>query len=78
MDIIDLPRMEGRYTWFSGNGLAMSRLDRFLLSDNLISLCKFDNQVVGKRVLYDHSPIWLKFGGCCDWGPKTFRFNNGW
>lgn len=57
MEIIDLLFMGGRYTWFSENGLAMGRLDRFLLSDNLISLWKFDNQVVGKRVLSDHNLV---------------------
>ncbi|XP_058779021.1 uncharacterized protein LOC131653012 [Vicia villosa] len=77
MDVIDLPCVGGRFTRLSGNGHAMSRLDRFLLSDNLISLWKLDNQVVDKRVLSDHSHVWLKSGGS-DWGSKPFRFNNGW
>ncbi|XP_058725892.1 uncharacterized protein LOC131597200 [Vicia villosa] len=38
MELIDLPSVGGRFTWFSGAGNAMSRLDRFLLSDSLISL----------------------------------------
>ncbi|XP_058783675.1 uncharacterized protein LOC131658395 [Vicia villosa] len=77
MKIIDLPSVGGRFTWFSGNGQAMSRLDRFLLTENLILLWKVDCQVVGKREISDHCPVWLKVGGK-DWGPKPFRFNNGW
>ncbi|XP_058775087.1 uncharacterized protein LOC131649341 [Vicia villosa] len=77
MDIIDLPCVGGRFTWFSWNDYAMSRLDQFLIIDNLISLWKFDNQVVGKWVLSDHCPVWLKSSGS-DWGSKPFKFNNGW
>lgn len=29
MNLIDLPCVGGRYTWFNGDGRAMSRLDRF-------------------------------------------------
>ncbi|XP_058757182.1 uncharacterized protein LOC131630421 [Vicia villosa] len=77
MELIYLPCVGGRFTWFSGNGCAMSRLDRFFISDNLALIWKLDNQVVGKRVLSDHCPVWLKAGGY-DWGPKPFRFFKGW
>lgn len=77
MELIDLPCVGGRFTWFSGIGCAMSRLDHFLLTDNLVYDWKLDNQMVGKRVPSDHCPVWLKSGGW-DWGLKPFRFNNGW
>lgn len=54
----------------------MSRLDRFLLSENLVLYWKVECQRVGKRELSNHCPMWLKSGGC-DLGPKPFRFNNG-
>ncbi|XP_058772452.1 uncharacterized protein LOC131646435 [Vicia villosa] len=77
MELIDLPSVGGRFTWFSGAGNAMSRLDRFLLSDSLISSWNLENQLVGKRINSDHCPVWLKPANG-DWGPKPFRFNNGW
>ncbi|MCI35740.1 hypothetical protein A2U01_0056961, partial [Trifolium medium] len=33
MGLLDLPLLGRRYTWFQPNGGAMSRLDRFLISD---------------------------------------------
>lgn len=47
----------------------MSRLDIFLITDNMGSIWKLNNQVVGKRVLSNHCPVWLKAGGC-EWGPN--------
>lgn len=77
MELVDLPCVGGKFTCFSGNDLAMSKLDRFPLTDNLVSDWKLVNQFLGKRVLSDHCPVWLK-GGDVDWGPKPFKFNNGW
>lgn len=31
---VDLPIMGRRFTWYRGDGCSMSRLDRFLLSEN--------------------------------------------
>ncbi|CAI8611002.1 unnamed protein product [Vicia faba] len=33
--------------------------------------------VVGDKDLSDHYHIWIK-RGCVDWGPKSFKFFNGW
>ncbi|CAK8531673.1 unnamed protein product [Lathyrus sativus] len=38
MQLVDLPCVGGRFVWFNGSGNAMSHIDRFLLSDLLISL----------------------------------------
>lgn len=67
MNIIDLPRVGGIISWFSENGYAMNKLDRFLITDNFIPLWKFNNQTISKRVLSDHYLVWLKSGGS-DWG----------
>lgn len=77
MELIDLPCMGGRFTWFICNGLAMSRMDIFLLTDKFIRDWKLVSQFVGKKVLSEHYPVWLKGGGC-DWGTKPVRFNNDW
>ncbi|XP_058759244.1 uncharacterized protein LOC131632513 [Vicia villosa] len=77
MDLVDVPCTGGSNTWFRGNGKAMSRLDRFLLSNKLIEEWNVTDQRVGKRDISDHSPIWLN-SGKKNWGPKPFRFNNAW
>ncbi|XP_058750420.1 uncharacterized protein LOC131623430 [Vicia villosa] len=38
MDLVDIPCVGGKYTWFKDNGKAMSRLDRFLVSRRLLDL----------------------------------------
>lgn len=37
-DLVDVPFKGKKYTWYSGDGQSKSRLDRFLVSDNIISL----------------------------------------
>src|SRR3954470_8530532 len=69
MKLNDLPCVGGRLTWFSGNVCAMSRLDRFFITDNLIFGWKVEYQVEGKRVSSDHCLVWMKSSDC-DWGPK--------
>ncbi|GKV23714.1 hypothetical protein SLEP1_g33413 [Rubroshorea leprosula] len=36
--LVDLPLIRRKFTWYKGDGSAMSRLDRFLLSDDLLNL----------------------------------------
>lgn len=36
MNLIDVPFLSKRFSWFRTDGLAMSIIDRFLLSENLI------------------------------------------
>ncbi|CAK8541087.1 unnamed protein product [Lathyrus sativus] len=52
----------------------MSTLDYFLLSDYLIVYWKIVCQIVGKRDILDHCPIWLKSRNK-NWGLKPFKFN---
>ncbi|XP_058775262.1 uncharacterized protein LOC131649520 [Vicia villosa] len=77
MELVDLPTIGGKFTWFKSNGKAMSRLDRFLLSESLVDDWKVDGQFIGERDVSDHAPIWLK-NNRKDWGPKPFKFNNLW
>ncbi|GAU32253.1 hypothetical protein TSUD_53800 [Trifolium subterraneum] len=72
MELIDVPVTGKKFTWFSANGKAMSRLDRFLLSDNFIVKEEVSGQWIGDRDISDHCPIWL----IClnlNWGPKPFK-----
>ncbi|XP_058767003.1 uncharacterized protein LOC131640642 [Vicia villosa] len=77
MELVDVPTIGGKFTWFSSNGRAMSRIDIFLLSDSLIEDWKVVGQVIGGRDISDHAPIWIK-NNKKDWGPKPFKFNNNW
>ncbi|XP_058734029.1 uncharacterized protein LOC131605721 [Vicia villosa] len=77
MELVDLPTIGGKFTWFKSNGKAMSRLDRFLLSESLVDDWKVDGQCIGERDVSDHAPIWLK-NNRKDWGPKPLKFNNLW
>ncbi|KAI5437886.1 hypothetical protein KIW84_023851 [Lathyrus oleraceus] len=77
MKLTNMSYIGGRFIWFNGSGNAMNRLDKFLLSDNLISLWKITTKWIGQRDISYHCLIWLK--SCSsDWGPKPFRFKNCW
>src|SRR4051812_17809670 len=77
MGVVDVPCVGGRFTWFKDNGKAMSRIDRFLVSRNLIDKWGVVDQRIGTREVSDHVPISLVCGSV-DWGPKPFIFNNTW
>ncbi|MCH94158.1 LINE-1 reverse transcriptase like, partial [Trifolium medium] len=77
LELVDLPLIGRRFTWFHPNGIAMSRLDRVLLSNEW--LFKWGNPIVRvlPREVSDHCPLVVRYGNL-DWGPKPFRFNNFW
>ncbi|XP_058785888.1 uncharacterized protein LOC131660624 [Vicia villosa] len=77
MELIDINCVGGKFTWYKDNGKAMSRLDRFLLSNKLIEVWEVVDQRIEKRDISDHTPIRLNVGKI-DWGPKPFCFNNSW
>lgn len=77
MRIVDVPVMGKRFTWFSGDCSVISRLDLFLVSQDLIKLWGVSSQWVGKRNIDDRCPIALQTG-LQDWGLKPFKFFNSW
>jgi hypothetical protein len=77
MELVDIPVMGKKFTWFSSDGTTMSRLDCFLLSEGFIAKEGISNQWVGDRDISDHCPIWLLTSNQ-NWGPKPFKFNNCW
>jgi hypothetical protein len=77
MELVDIPVMGKQFTWYNSDGTAMSRLDRFLLSEGFIVKGGISNQWVGDRDISDHCPIWLMCSNL-NWGPKPFKFNNCW
>ncbi|GAU47212.1 hypothetical protein TSUD_403530 [Trifolium subterraneum] len=59
MEVVDVPVTGKKFTWFSADRKAMSRLDRFLLSEGFIDKAGVSGQWVGDRDISDHCPIWL-------------------
>ena len=66
-----------RFTWCRPNGSVMSKLDRFLLSDEWLSQWPDSTQFVLERDFSDHCPILLK-ARTIDWGPKPLRIMDWW
>ncbi|GJZ61155.1 RNA-directed DNA polymerase, eukaryota [Tanacetum coccineum] len=75
--LIDV-KMEGySFTWSHPSANKMSKLDRFLVSDGIISLFPSITAICLDRHLSDHCPILL----CevkLDFGPIPFRFFHSW
>ena len=78
LDLRDLPLQGGPFTWSGGlNNQAMTRLDRFLVSEDWESHFKGAVQCTLPRPVSDHFPILLDGGGVRR-GPAPFRFENMW
>ncbi|GKV29210.1 hypothetical protein SLEP1_g38156 [Rubroshorea leprosula] len=75
--LVDLPLTGRKYTWYNSNGLYMSRIDRFLLSEEWLMKWNDIRQWGLKRTVSDHCPILLKEEKV-DWGPKPFKFFDAW
>ncbi|GKU96029.1 hypothetical protein SLEP1_g9310 [Rubroshorea leprosula] len=75
--LIDLPLIGRKYTWYHSNGTSMSRLDRFLVSEEWLLNWEDVRQWGLKRSISDHCPILLK-NQKVDWGPKPFKFFDVW
>ncbi|KAI5430646.1 hypothetical protein KIW84_035018 [Lathyrus oleraceus] len=77
MNLVDVPMINKRFTWYNLDGSACSRLDRFLMSEKLFDLWCVGGIVAMDRSISDHCPIWLNCN-FVDWGPKPFKFFKGW
>lgn len=76
-ELIKVPCLGSKFSWFNSACTSMSILDRFLLSYNLISIWKVVGQYVGQRDMSNQCLIWLKVSDL-NWGPKPFKFNRCW
>ncbi|GKV35665.1 hypothetical protein SLEP1_g43906 [Rubroshorea leprosula] len=77
MELVDLPLIGRKFTWYKPNGEAMSRLDRFLMTEDWMSKWVNSKQWGLKRSISDHCPILLK-SQHINWGPKPFKFFDEW
>ncbi|GAU16975.1 hypothetical protein TSUD_37330 [Trifolium subterraneum] len=76
-NLIDLPLSGRKFTWFKGDGLSMSRLDRFLLSEEWCLAWPNCKQTARLRGLSDHCSLVL-FANEEDWGPRPSRMLKCW
>ncbi|GKD26268.1 RNA-directed DNA polymerase, eukaryota, partial [Tanacetum coccineum] len=65
------------FTWCHKSATKMSKLDRFLISESLMSSCPNLSAVSLDRYLSDHRPILLR-DTSYDYGPTLFRFFHSW
>jgi endonuclease/exonuclease/phosphatase family metal-dependent hydrolase len=70
-----MPLLGRRFTWIHPNGVAMSSLDRILLSEGWMTKWRNPKVWVLTRDVSDHCPLVVRYNSL-DWGPKPFRFNN--
>nr|GEY25499.1 RNA-directed DNA polymerase, eukaryota [Tanacetum cinerariifolium] len=67
----------GYLTWCHKSATKMSKLDRFLVSESLPSLCPNLNAATLERYLSDHRPILIRKSNV-DYGLTPFRFFHHW
>jgi hypothetical protein len=76
-NLVDLSLHDRKFTWFKGDGLSMSRLDRFLLSEEWCLDWPNCKQVARLRSLSDHCALVLAASED-DWGPRPSRMLKCW
>jgi len=77
MEMVDIPCIGRKYTWYRPNGKAKSRLDRILTTFEWLQHWPGSKQYVLNRQVSDHCALVLK-SNITDWGPKPFRFLDIW
>lgn len=75
--LIDLPICGRLLTWYHGDGVSMSRLDRFLLSEKWCAAGPNNIQVAYQRGLSDHVPSMLHVDEA-NWGSRPLRMLKCW
>jgi len=75
--LIDLPICGRLFTWYRGDGVSMSKLDRFLLSEKWCAAWPNSIQVACQRFLSDHVPLVLYMDDA-NWGPRPIRMLKCW
>ena len=68
VDLFDVNPLGQKFTWYHASGLAMSRIDRVLISDGWTRCWGMATLWVLPRKISDHCPLVLKSGNT-DWGP---------
>ena len=77
MELIDVPLIGGKYTWYKENGTAKSRIDRVLVSLEWMEHWSDSKQFILDRQVSDHCALLIK-QVTIDWGPKPFKTLDIW
>ncbi|GJY67133.1 RNA-directed DNA polymerase, eukaryota [Tanacetum coccineum] len=75
--LVDLPLEGYSFTWSHKSASKMSKLDRFLITEGLLSLFPSMSVICLDRHLSDHRPILLRELNV-DYGPSPFCFFHSW
>jgi len=75
--LVYLPLHGRNFTWYKGDGNSMSRIERFLLSEEWCSRWPNCLQVASLRGLFDHCPMVLSVDED-NWGPRSVRMLKCW
>jgi len=75
--LLDLPLLGRIFTWFKGDGTSMSRIDRFLLSEEWCFVWPNCVQTTLLRGLSDYCPLVLSVDEA-NWGPRPNRMLKCW
>nr|GEU55309.1 RNA-directed DNA polymerase, eukaryota, reverse transcriptase zinc-binding domain protein [Tanacetum cinerariifolium] len=73
----EVPLGGSSFTWCHKSATKMNKLDRFLISENLLISCPNITAITLDRYLSDHRPILLR-ESWFDYGPIPFRFYHHW
>ncbi|PNY11183.1 cysteine-rich receptor-like protein kinase [Trifolium pratense] len=76
LELVDLPLLGRRFTWYQASGRAMSKIDRILISDEWASIWGNGSLWALPRDVSDHCPLILKYSHQ-ECGPKPFSVE-GW
>ncbi|XP_071694564.1 uncharacterized protein [Rutidosis leptorrhynchoides] len=74
---LDVPLCGRRFTWINKAASKMSRIDRVLVSRNVMDIFLDLQLNVLPRIHYDHFPLMLH-GSKVDCGPLPFKFFHSW
>ncbi|GKA84791.1 RNA-directed DNA polymerase, eukaryota, reverse transcriptase zinc-binding domain protein, partial [Tanacetum coccineum] len=75
--LVDLPIGGRCFTWMNKAGTKLSKLDRFLISEDVIDLLLDIRITALDRIWSDHNPILLHVDKI-DFGPSPFKLYNSW
>jgi len=77
LELVDIPMIGRRFTWYNSQGNVRSRLDRMLVSLDWLDLQPDSKQFGMDRTVSDHCALVLKYDSL-NWGPKPFRSLDVW
>jgi len=76
-ELVDIPMVGRKYTWYKPNGLVNSRIDRILVFREWLDKWPDNRYYVLDSSVSDHCALVLKTK-TMDWGPNTFRSLGIW